>query len=749
MLYGLGSVGSFAQGAQRRQKEIRNERAQIREEFERWRQNNPYASAAEFHAKVRQLGSTTPGGSVALPDAHAIQQMAAENQRRKQAEEDERAMTQRIRSMQLQEATVSMLGNAFTNDPNANYTDVLKSLGMEVNEANVALAQRAQTGVQTANQKAAEAEEQRQLEMIFDHALRLSGDKFDYMTWPEKVDYTANLFQFEPPRNIGQGPDGIYAGQAAATPQPTPAPQPDVMEPPRVTVAPPSVQQTATVPQPAAPMNSQGVALISTRLTTDLPDQLRGVELTPQSLDLAIASLRGSMLTGTPRTEAEFEAALAGNELVQQLRTQALTNQFTKLLTAPRDVEELHGKMESANVPLKTFLETAANLNGNLANLYIPPNREAELADLLLGMLSLDRDGNPVWNKKYDGLSSVELQDAVNKELELYGFTTQDQIRANRDLALSYGTEVDTFEEVKALFDRNMLVDEDGTTAEQAIMAGEDMTERENRQKENIELLQYYKAVAMNGSSVDRYSLNMFDPADILSPEEQQRYAAEIEAYFNERITKLQELDLTKGTMSDKDIRNQSRDERNNEIEAEEKALIQDAATTAMSRPITQNEREAMLSTLRQQGYANQFDNLSIVRVEDGEAELVNPFETGDLFGLLQGDQGQVVAQAIKASLAAYEGLELMASNRGNVLSAVGGFVHNRFTEENQRVAAGLNAAKAVLKANGIEDVTPYMNLITKQVLRGEGISGVPNRVVMARALAEMAPAEYEAIITK
>ena len=156
-----------------------------------------------------------------------------------------------------------------------------------------------------------------------------------------------------------------------------------------------------------------------------------------------------------------------------------------------------------------------------------------------------------------------------------------------------------------------------------------------------------------------------------------------------------------------------------------------------------------MVSALRQQGYANQFDNLSIVQVEDGETELVNPFETGDLFSLLQGDQGQVVAQAIKASLAAFEGLELMASNRGYVLSAVGGFVYNRFTEENQRVAAGLNAAKAVLKANGIEDVTPYMNLITKQVLRGEGISGTPNRIVMARALAEMAPAEYEAIVTK
>ena len=45
--------------------------------------------------------------------------------------------------------------------------------------------------------------------------------------------------------------------------------------------------------------------------------------------------------------------------------------------------------------------------------------------------------------------------------------------------------------------------------------------------------------------------------------------------------------------------------------------------------------------------------------------------------------------------------------------------------------------------------MTPYMNLITKQVLRGEGVNGTPNRIVMARALAEIAPQEYEVIITK
>ena len=717
-------------GMQRRRNEIRSERAAIREEFERWRKNNPYATAAEFHAKVKQLGSTTPGGGVALPDHYAIQQMAAENQRQKQMIEEEREREQRLRSLQLQEATSGLMRkNAITGEESV--IDLLTPFGLPVNETTTAQAENILRGKRAELAEKSAKEAQRQRQMVIEGALRLTGGVYDNMTWSQKVDQMAKMYQFEAPNDIGQGPDGINVTQQANM-----QPQPDVIRAPTV--------QTAPTP----PMSSEGMAIIEYQLSS-LPRLMGNTPILPQTVEAAINAVRDNVLRGGYRSEDEFEAALAANEQIKQLREQAKDNQFNGQLDAPRDVGELHGFMERQNVPLETFLSTAANLDGSLGNLYIPAGREPELADLLLGMLSVGRDGQPSWNKKYKNYNSTELQNAVTEELERYGFLTKDKIRANRQIAMTMGADVDTFEEVIKMFDDNMLVSEDGMTAEDAIMDGRDIAERESRQKENIELLQYYKAVAMNGSSVDRYSLNMFDPADILPPEEQQRYAAEIEAYFNERITKLQELDLKKGTMSDEDIRNQSNDERNNEIEAKEKALIQDAATTAMSRPITQKEREAMLSTLRQQGYANQFDNLSIVRVEDGETELVNPFETGDLFGLLQGDQGQVVAQAIKASLAAYEGLELMASNRGNVLSAVGGFVHNRLTEENQRLAAGLNAAQAVLKANGIEDVTPYMNLINKQVLRGEGISGVPNRIVMARALAEMAPQDYEVIITK
>lgn len=737
MIYGLGEIGI---GMQRRRKEIRSERAAIRDEFERWRKNNPYATASEFHSKVKQLGATTPGGGVALPDHYAIQQMAAENQRQRQMVEDERARQARLQSLRQQEIESGMMAQAaVTGEESVN--DLLTPYGIEVNEANTA---RAEAILRAQKATLAEQEtkkKQREREMAIEGAFRMAGTPdAANMTWGQMVEFVSNSYGFETPSDVGQGPDGANVGQQAA-PQPR-APQPDVMRVPE------------PVANPMAPVNSEGVAIIDAALSMQVPQLLKGEELTPQNVAIAIDVVRGSVLGDGYRSEAEFDAALASNPRIRQLQEQALDSQFNTMLEAPRDVEELVGYLKGQNVPLDTFLETAANLEGNLGNLYVPAGREAELADLLLGMLTVDREGNAQWDQKqFKNKTSSQINEAVKAELERYGFMAKGEIQANRQLAMSMGADVDTFEEVTQMFDDNMLVADDGTTAEQAIMAGEDMTERESRQRENIELLQYYKAVAMNGSSVDRYSLNMFDPADILSPEEQQRYAAGIEAYFNGRIAQLQALDLKKGTMSDDDIRNQSSDERNNQIDAQQSAAIQDAATTSMEQGATQGEREAMLSALRNQGYANQFDNLSIVRVEDGKTEGVNPFATGDLYSLLENDQGAVVAQAIKASLAAYESFELMAGNRGNVLSAVGGVVHNRMTEENQRVAAGLEAAKAVLKANGIENVDRYMNLITRQVLRGQGISGTPNRIVMAGALAQSAPRQdapqFEAVLVK
>jgi len=678
MFYALSSVGAFTQGAQKRRREIRSERAAIREEFERWRKNNPYATAAEFHAKVKQLGSTTPGGGVALPDHYAIQQMAAENQRQKQMIEEEREREQRLRSLQLQEATSGLMRkNAITGEESV--IDLLTPFGLPVNETTTAQAENILRGKRAELAEKSAKEAQRQRQMIIEGALRLTGGVYDNMTWSQKVDQMAKMYQFEAPNDIGQGPDGINVNQQANMQR---SPQPDVIRAP-------TVQST-----PTPPMSSEGMAIIEYQLSS-LPSLMGNTPILPQTVEAAINAVRDNVLRGGYRSEDEFEAALAANEQIKQLREQAKDNQFNGQLDAPRDVGELHGFMKRQNVPLETFLSTAANLDGSLGNLYIPAGREPELADLLLGMLSVGPDGQPSWNKKYKDYNSTELQNAVTEELERYGFLTKDKIRANRQMAMTMGADVDTFEEVTKMFDDNMLVSEDGMTAEEAIMDGRDMAERESRQKENIQLLQYYKAVAMNGSSVDRYSLNMFDPSDILPPEEQQRYAAEIEAYFDNRIAQLQGLDLKKGTMSTDDQNNESK-------ETARATSITDSITAVNAAPVKKAGAEALLEM---GGYGFDLEPGNLVRREDGEIVFGNPFQPTLLEEQLRSDNAPIIASAIKAALLTYLSYDAPMPDATGI-GVVTSSANRAMTNWRTRTEAAKDAAEQYMIANGIDSET-------------------------------------------
>lgn len=723
MIYGLGEIGI---GMQRRRKEIRSERAAIREEFERWRKNNPYATAAEFHAKVKQLGSTTPGGGVALPDHYAIQQMAAENQRQKQMIEEEREREQRLRSLQLQEATTGLMRkNAITGEESVN--DLLTPFGIPVNETTTAQAENILRGKRAELAEKSAKEAQREREMVIEGALRLTGGVYDNMTWSQKVDQMAKMYQFEVPSDIGQGPDGINVNQQANMQR---SPQPDVIRRPTV--------QTAPTP----PMSSEGMAIIEYQLSS-LPRLMGNTPILPQTVEAAINAVRDNVLRGGYRSEDEFEAALAANEQIKQLREQAKDNQFNGQLDAPRDVGELHGFMERQNVPLETFLSTAANLDGSLGNLYIPAGREPELADLLLGMLNVGRDGEPSWNKKYKDYNSTELQNAVTEELERYGFLTKDKIRANRQIAMTMGADVDTFEEVIKMFDDNMLVSEDGMTAEEAIMDGRDMAERESRQKENIELLQYYKAVAMNGSSVDRYSLNMFDPSDILPPEEQQRYAAEIEAYFDNRIAQLQGLDLKKGTMSTKDQNSESK-------ETARATSITDSITAVNAAPVKQAGADALLEM---GGYG--FDLETPIKRENGQIVWSSPLQPTLLEEQLSSDNAPIIASAIKAALLTYLSYDAPMPDATG-LGVLTSSANRAMTNWRTRTEAAKDAAEQYMIANGIDNETAKTlaqnnaHLHSQIFVRNSApLSDQEAKDLLALLDGQEAKPDYEVIITK
>lgn len=723
MIYGLGEIGI---GMQRRRKEIRSERAAIREEFERWRKNNPYATAAEFHAKVKQLGSTTPGGGVALPDHYAIQQMAAENQRQKQMIEEEREREQRLRSLQLQEATTGLMRkNAITGEESVN--DLLTPFGIPVNETTTAQAENILRGKRAELAEKSAKEAQREREMVIEGALRLTGGVYDNMTWSQKVDQMAKMYQFEVPSDIGQGPDGINVNQQANMQR---SPQPDVIRRPTV--------QTAPTP----PMSSEGMAIIEYQLSS-LPRLMGNTPILPQTVEAAINAVRDNVLRGGYRSEDEFEAALAANEQIKQLREQAKDNQFNGQLDAPRDVGELHGFMERQNVPLETFLSTAANLDGSLGNLYIPAGREPELADLLLGMLNVGRDGEPSWNKKYKDYNSTELQNAVTEELERYGFLTKDKIRANRQIAMTMGADVDTFEEVIKMFDDNMLVSEDGMTAEEAIMDGRDMAERESRQKENIELLQYYKAVAMNGSSVDRYSLNMFDPSDILPPEEQQRYAAEIEAYFDNRIAQLQGLDLKKGTMSTNDQNSESK-------ETARATSITDSITAVNAAPVKQAGADALLEM---GGYG--FDLETPIKRENGQIVWSSPLQPTLLEEQLSSDNAPIIASAIKAALLTYLSYDAPMPDATG-LGVLTSSANRAMTNWRTRTEAAKDAAEQYMIANGIDNETAKTlaqnnaHLHSQIFVRNSApLSDQEAKDLLALLDGQEAKPDYEVIITK
>lgn len=723
MIYGLGEIGI---GMQRRRKEIRSERAAIREEFERWRKNNPYATAAEFHAKVKQLGSTTPGGGVALPDHYAIQQMAAENQRQKQMIEEEREREQRLRSLQLQEATTGLMRkNAITGEESVN--DLLTPFGIPVNETTTAQAENILRGKRAELAEKSAKEAQREREMVIEGALRLTGGVYDNMTWSQKVDQMAKMYQFEVPSDIGQGPDGINVNQQANMQR---SPQPDVIRRPTV--------QTAPTP----PMSSEGMAIIEYQLSS-LPRLMGNTPILPQTVEAAINAVRDNVLRGGYRSEDEFEAALAANEQIKQLREQAKDNQFNGQLDAPRDVGELHGFMERQNVPLETFLSTAANLDGSLGNLYIPAGREPELADLLLGMLNVGRDGEPSWNKKYKDYNSTELQNAVTEELERYGFLTKDKIRANRQIAMTMGADVDTFEEVTKMFDDNMLVSEDGMTAEEAIMDGRDMAERESRQKENIELLQYYKAVAMNGSSVDRYSLNMFDPSDILPPEEQQRYAAEIEAYFDNRIAQLQGLDLKKGTMSTNDQNSESK-------ETARATSITDSITAVNAAPVKQAGADALLEM---GGYG--FDLETPIKRENGQIVWSSPLQPTLLEEQLSSDNAPIIASAIKAALLTYLSYDAPMPDATG-LGVLTSSANRAMTNWRTRTEAAKDAAEQYMIANGIDNETAKTlaqnnaHLHSQIFVRNSApLSDQEAKDLLALLDGQEAKPDYEVIITK
>lgn len=683
MFYALGSVGAFAQGARKRRKEIRSERAAIREEFERWRKNNPYATAAEFHSKVKQLGSSTPGGGVALPDHQAIQQMAAQNQMQKQMAEQERERTRAVQDLNMTRAMSQGFNEYFANNPSANVSDAVNSMKLPLDQTTQALAENAQRGAQNKLALTEQATETARLEReraeIFAYMRQMTNPYYASYSPAQKLEEAARTLGYTLPSDLQKVVDKDVSTQAndqtAAAPS-SPAqtstmlPQPDTMG-----AVPPAPQVTAA---PALD-SALGAALSGMIQRADGP-------LTSRGLEAVIAKVAND-LTGGMRKPEDVAAAVSQNKYIKQLRMEAHQYDFDQQLEGERDVKDLYAAIDGKSVGLSSFLETAGDLSGALSNLYIPPGSEAVLADVLGGMLQ-DKNGEFVLKRKMRKMNSVELQDHILSEVGAAGFVTIDEMKANRADALANAPELNKVEDLFSSFDENMMPD-----AVQTITAPRSIKERTDLKEENIKQLKFLKAIALNGRAVDQYAHNMMSPSDVLPYSELPRYQEVMGAYFDERISALEAIDVTAGPRSN--------NEKNAEVKDAARLTAQtDGISAAQENPVGKTGTDALLESMR---FGADLNLGNLIRREDGEIQFGSLLAATELEQQLRSEDGPIIASAIKAALTTYLSYDAEmpdATGLGVLTSAVGRGATNWRTRTDVAKKAALN----YMVANGIDN---------------------------------------------
>lgn len=691
MIYGIGSIGV---GMQRRRKEIRSERAAIREEFERWRKNNPYATAAEFHSKVKQLGSSTPGGGVALPDHQAIQQMAAQNQMQKQMVEQERERTRSVQDLNMTRAMSQGFNEYFANNPSANVSDAVNSMKLPLDQTTQALAENAQRGAQNklavAQEATETAKQERERAEIFAYMRQMTNPYYASYSPAQKLEEAARTLGYTLPSDLQKVVDKDVSTQAndqtAAAPS-SPAqtstmlPQPDTMgavpltqAAPQVTAAPTTAPQTNVAP---ALDSALGAALSGMIQRADGP-------LTSRSLEAVIAKVAND-LTGGMRKPEDVAAAVSQNKYIKQLRVEARQYDFDQQLEGARDIKDLFASVDGQHVGLDSFLKTAANASGALEGLYIPPGSEAVLLDVL-GEMMRNNAGETKLKGRLDKMSSSELQDEILGRIGDAGFVTIDEMKANRADALANAPELNKVEDLFSSFDENMMPD-----AAQTITAPRSIKERTDLKEENIEQLKFLKAIALNGRAVDQYAHNMMSPSDVLPYSELPRYQEVMGAYFDKRISALEAIDVTAGPRSN--------NEKNTEVkDAARLAAQTDGISAAQENPVGKAGVKALLDM---GGYG--FVMEAPIKREDGQVFLSNPLQPTEFEEQLRSENGPVIASAIKAALTTYLSYDAEmpdATGFGVLTSAVGRGATNWRT----RTEAAKKAALNYMVANGIDN---------------------------------------------
>jgi len=681
MFYALSSVGAFTQGAQKRRREIRSERAAIREEFERWKANNPYATAMDFHAKVKQLGATSPGGNVALPDSASIQRMAAENLRRKQEEEAEKARRLRIQDMDMKIKESAYARELLMDNPNMSASQLLNSMGMPTTGATLEWAEGVQQKMRTELEQA-RADRARKLEQE-ERALRIQRQTYvdDAMArdplLPRSEAEAMGDRLFGPLGSSYSSPTTSYSSSPAASSRPTTS----------QTYGP--TQPAAARPVPSqAPMSGDDQGRVS-HIQRYFDNQLAAATSPEEARAIIVATSQRAMAQHG-YTEDQIKTALSQSQVYADKTSEFRTMAFDTQLEEAQDISQLTAvvsgatkKIRPQDVPLKAMAESAFNNTNFIDNAYIPKGMETEVAKKLATYFVIDEAGNAVLRPDVASMDSGERVAMIRADLEPYGVAPKDEIQANRASAIAMAPAITSVQDYVDLLagDGDFSYPIDKTLAE-ITENYETKAEKDALKQVLLNRIDAEIATLASGDSVAIYGAGFVDIRDVLPPGADADMAP-LEQWFRETRQKILDFDTTAGTITDGE---------KNQVEADGQRL--DRAMAAASEPVGDDAVNGAIEALGGFG------------INQGLFAGLNTDENGDFYrepvptsalsaALLQQDtkvKGAVV-QAMASAFEAFEaqrgtGLQIARpTGRKGLLSNIAGFIEAEITNVQQAMS--------------------------------------------------------------
>jgi len=693
MFYALGSIGSFSDGYRNRKKEIRNERTAIREEFERWKAANPYATAMDFHAKVKQLGSTSPGGNVALPDSASIQRMAAENLRRKQEEDAEKARRRRIQDMDMKIKETTYARQLLMDNPNMSASQLLNSMGMPTTGATLEWAEGLQQKMKTELEQA-QADRARKLEQEnFRRQQELAGLEMSfYEANPAATEADRNAFMAQ----FGGATPAAPSVAAPATPDPTYGP---------------------TVPsKPPAPAKPASNA----RLQTFIDGQFSGKQgqyLGPDGFEQLKKDVIRTARMGGARSasDAEIIAALEASDFFADYSKSAddaaFANQFSGKQPSELSITVGEGKNAMA-IELAEIYNSQLNNSNILSSRRVPYNKLDEFQSIVAPYFEVV-DGEAKM-KEIQDVPMEQVLAQVEQQLNAAGIYNEGQLTQMRQQKIAEYGQVDSLDivlaEQKDQLDK--VVEEAAALMKSAGSAAEQSAVLANVAKR----FDYFKGLIEGDRIADIYANDGIYPLDILPTNQHALYQKDaFYALFDDAMAELNQIAAA----------NKAKVSTSGEVkEAEEEGLRVDRATNVASESVSDNEVNAAIEALG--GYG----------ISQGLFVGFNTDESGDFYrepvptkelatALLQGE-AKVKGAVVQAMASAFEAFEAQRgtglqyerpTGRKGLFSNIAGFIEAEISGVQQAMSQfpGYNRA--------VEDATKQFRTTLEMTTGTSGLS--------------------------